>query len=164
MKLVMVTVPDCPNAPTLERRLLKALNESGARAATIAHRTVSDAGQAARWQMRGSPTLLIDGRDPFADAAMPTGLACRMYRDEQGRLEGAPSVPALVAALVAALRHALDSTRHQALAHTGGPDPNEVVPGSVPMWADARVAPAPGGQLRWKAGCGRCTSRCCAAS
>ncbi|WP_049564014.1 alkylmercury lyase family protein [Nonomuraea sp. SBT364] len=152
MKLVMVTVPDCPNAPTLERRLLKALDESGVQAAAIERRTVSDAGQAARWQMRGSPTLLIDGRDPFADPAMATGLACRMYRDEQGRLEGAPSVPALVAAL----RHALDGTRHQALAHTGGPDPNGVVPGSVPgsvpVWADAlgradagRAAPVEGG-------------------
>ncbi|TDD16813.1 alkylmercury lyase [Nonomuraea diastatica] len=138
MELVVVTVQDCPNAPVLEARLAQALAETGAAAAaTITRRTVSDAGQAARWQMRGSPTLLIDGRDPFADPAMPTGLACRMYRDEQDRLEGAPTVPVLVAAL----RRALDSTRHQALARAGGPDPNEVgpesVPGLVPVWADA---------------------------
>ncbi|MFC5822471.1 alkylmercury lyase [Nonomuraea insulae] len=104
MELIVVTVPDCPNAPTLERRLAQALAETGAtEAATITRRTVSDAEQADRWQMRGSPTLLIDGHDPFAAPATPTGLACRMYRDAQGRLEGAPSVPTLVAALRIAL-------------------------------------------------------------
>ncbi|MFI9846707.1 alkylmercury lyase [Nonomuraea sp. NPDC051941] len=105
MELVVVTVPDCPNAPTLETRLAQALAETGTTAAAvITRRTVRDAEEAARWQMRGSPTLLIDGRDPFADPATPTGLACRMYRDEQGRLDGAPTVAALAAALSEALR------------------------------------------------------------
>jgi hypothetical protein len=46
MELVMVTVPNCPNAPMLEARLAQALAESGATAAaTITRRTVSDAGQ-----------------------------------------------------------------------------------------------------------------------
>ncbi|MEO3853990.1 thioredoxin family protein [Acrocarpospora sp. B8E8] len=96
MELTVVAVPDCPNSPVLEERLAQALAETGAAArASITHRTVSDAEQAERWQMRGSPTLPVDGRDPFAGPAVPTGLACRMYRDEKGRLEGAPSVAAL---------------------------------------------------------------------
>ncbi|MGP3919840.1 thioredoxin family protein [Nonomuraea sp. 10N515B] len=96
MELTVVAVPNCPNAPLLEERLVHALAETGAAArASISRRTVSDAEQAKRWQMRGSPTLLIDDRDPFADPAVPTGLACRMYRDEEGHLEGAPSVAAL---------------------------------------------------------------------
>lgn len=100
MELVVVTVPDCPNAPVLEERLAQALAETGtAASASITRRTVTDAEQAARWQMRGSPTLLIDGRDPFADPAAPTGLACRIYRDEHGRPGGAPSVAALRQAL-----------------------------------------------------------------
>lgn len=70
---------------------------------SITRRTVADAEQAAHWHMRGSPTLLIQGRDPFADPAMPTGPACRMYRDEQGRAEGAPSVEALRRVLEQAL-------------------------------------------------------------
>jgi hypothetical protein len=28
---------------------------------------ISDKGEAARWGMQGSPTLLIDGADPFAE-------------------------------------------------------------------------------------------------
>lgn len=56
MELVVVTVPDCPNASMLEARLAQALAETGAAAqATITRHTASDAEQAARWQMRGSP-------------------------------------------------------------------------------------------------------------
>ncbi|MGW3353416.1 alkylmercury lyase family protein [Nonomuraea rubra] len=148
MELMVVTVPDCPNAPMLEARLAQALAETGAAApATITRRTVDDAGQAARWQMRGSPTLLIDGHDPFADPAMPTGLTCRMYRDEQGRLEGAPSVTAL--------RRALEQAGAQQ-GVAGGPGQDRRERGErwerAPVWSDAlgragagRLAPAAGG-------------------
>lgn len=112
MELEVVTVPDCPNAPLLEERLAPILAELGACGGVpIVRRTVADAEQAARWQMRGSPTLLIDGRDPFADPAVPTGLACRMYRDEEGRLEGAPSVAALRRALQQAIEDGNGSPR-----------------------------------------------------
>ncbi|MGP3920877.1 hypothetical protein, partial [Nonomuraea sp. 10N515B] len=60
MELVVVSVPDCPNAPILERRLAQALAETGIeQAASIARRVVSDGEQAARRQMRGSPTQPI---------------------------------------------------------------------------------------------------------
>jgi hypothetical protein len=48
---------------------------------------------------RGSPTVLVDGRDPFLDRDSPVGrLACRVDRTEDG-LAGAPTVDQLVAAL-----------------------------------------------------------------
>jgi len=37
----------------------------------------------------GSPTILIDGVDPFAEPGRPAGLACRMYRTATG-LAGTP--------------------------------------------------------------------------
>jgi hypothetical protein len=52
--------------------------------------------------MHGSPTLLIDGVDPFAGPDQPPSLSCRLYRDEAGRAGGAPSVQALRQALAAA--------------------------------------------------------------
>ena len=55
--------------------------------------------------MRGSPTLLIDGRDPFAVPGAGPALACRLYETEDGRLYGAPTV--------AALRRALDQAGGQ---------------------------------------------------
>jgi hypothetical protein len=47
---------------------------------------------------RGSPTVLVNGRDPFADTDSPVGFSCRVYRTEGG-LAGAPTVEQLVAVL-----------------------------------------------------------------
>jgi hypothetical protein len=44
---------------------------------------------------RGSPTILLDGRDPFADAPSPTGSACRVYVTENGAA-GSPTVEQLM--------------------------------------------------------------------
>ena len=42
--------------------------------------------------------MLVDGRDPFADPDAPVGLACRLYRTEEG-LAGSPTVEQLLAVL-----------------------------------------------------------------
>lgn len=42
----------------------------------------------------GSPTILVDGQDPFADQDAPIGLACRLYATEEG-LQGAPTIAQL---------------------------------------------------------------------
>jgi hypothetical protein len=97
MQLTVLAVPGCPNAPVLERRLAGLL--AGRPEATLTRRVVTDAADAARWGMRGSPTLLVDGRDPFGEPGPDPGLACRLYPGENGHLDGAPSVPALREAL-----------------------------------------------------------------
>ncbi|MEV5571854.1 thioredoxin family protein [Spirillospora sp. NPDC052269] len=98
---MVVTVPDCPNGSVLEERLAQALGESGdGPGVTVRRQEVRTEDEAERWGMHGSPTLLVDGRDPFATPDMPVGLACRLYpSDSGGRPEGAPSVEALRAAL-----------------------------------------------------------------
>ena len=64
-----------------------------------------DLAEAARWGMHGSPTLLIDGRDPFAVPGAAPAIACRLYEAENGRLDGAPAVSALRQALEQADAH-----------------------------------------------------------
>ncbi|MFN2545184.1 MAG: thioredoxin family protein [Actinomycetota bacterium] len=59
---------------------------------------VESAEEAERLQFRGSPTILVDGEDPFADESAPVGLACRLYRTEDG-VDGSPSMAQLRAAL-----------------------------------------------------------------
>jgi len=49
---------------------------------------------------RGSPTIIVDGADPFADPDAPIGLSCRVYRTEDG-YAGSPSFDQLRAALAA---------------------------------------------------------------
>src|SRR2546429_3541416 len=92
MNLTILAVPDCPNVGLLEQRLSTAL--AGRHDVTVTHHTIATDDQAARHGMHGSPTLLIDGADPFAQPGQPTSLSCRLYRTENGT-EGAPSLRAL---------------------------------------------------------------------
>ncbi len=65
MQLTVLAEPGCPNAPVLKDRLTAALD--GRTGVLMSHQVISDEGEAARWGMHGSPTLLIDGVDPFAE-------------------------------------------------------------------------------------------------
>ncbi|MGW2705338.1 hypothetical protein [Streptomyces sp. NPDC001340] len=49
--------------------------------------------------MTESPTVLIDGVDPFAVPGAPASLSCRLYLEPEGRIEGAPSLADLGRAL-----------------------------------------------------------------
>ena len=93
MQLTVLAVPGCPNAPVLGDRLAAVLD--GRAGVSVSHRVISDEGEAARWGMHGSPTLLIDGVDQFAEPGQPPSLSCRLYRDENGQLSGTPSVSQL---------------------------------------------------------------------
>ena len=62
----------------------------------MTERQVDSDADAKRWGMRGSPTILIDGDDPFGTEADEPSMSCRLYAG------GAPTV----ADLAAALRHA----------------------------------------------------------
>jgi hypothetical protein len=54
--------------------------------------------EAEQLSFRGSPTVLVNGEDPFADPSAPVGLTCRMY-PTAGGLGGVPPVAALTVAL-----------------------------------------------------------------
>jgi hypothetical protein len=89
MHLAVLAEPACPNAPVLVDRLAAVLD--GQAGVSVSHRVISDDDEAARWGMHGSPTLLIDGVDPFAEPGQPPSMSCRLYRDEHGQVSGAPS-------------------------------------------------------------------------
>src|SRR5215471_3177665 len=93
MHLTILAVPDCPNAPVLEDRLAAVLH--GRADVSVSHEVITDEGEAARRGMHGSPTLLIDGADLFAEPGQPSSMSCRLYRDDDGRASGAPSVAQL---------------------------------------------------------------------
>jgi Alkylmercury lyase len=101
MQLTVLAVPGCPNAPVLGDRLAAVLD--GRAGVLVSHQVISDEGEAARWGMHGSPTLLIDGADPFAERGQTPTMSCRLYRDENGQLSGAPSLGQLRQAIEQAL-------------------------------------------------------------
>lgn len=73
--IAVLSVPDCPNVPLLVERLQEVLP---GRTQPVEVFVVRDEAQASAWGMCGSPTLLVDGVDPFAvDGAQPS-LSCRL--------------------------------------------------------------------------------------
>ncbi|WP_405982403.1 thioredoxin family protein [Streptomyces sp. NBC_00158] len=103
MRITVLTVPGCPNAPLAMERVAAAL---AARRAEVELVEVHDQAQAAEYGMNGSPTILLDGVDPFAPQGVVPSVSCRLYRHADGTVSGAPSV--------AALREALDCGAVQA--------------------------------------------------
>jgi hypothetical protein len=90
MRVMVLAVPDCPNAMLLDERLAQVLD--GRRDVSVSRQVIEDEQDAARQGMHGSPTILVNGADPFAEPGQRATLSCRLYRDSDGRVDGAPSV------------------------------------------------------------------------
>ncbi|MGH8975047.1 MAG: hypothetical protein ACRD0C_17830 [Acidimicrobiia bacterium] len=97
MEIDLLYVPDCPHRSVARHHLDLALARTRL-SAVVREREIHSGDEAARLGMRGSPTILIDGHDPFADSEEPAGLSCRLYRSETG-VNGAPTVRQLADAL-----------------------------------------------------------------
>jgi hypothetical protein len=87
----------CPSWRTLDERLRSVLDAAG-RTEAITYVRVETDEEARRLQFHGSPTILIDGRDPFDVPGMSVGLTCRLYRTPAG-LAGSPTAEQLAAVL-----------------------------------------------------------------
>lgn len=100
VEVTLLYFDGCPSWRLADERLAEALALTGHPDQPVTRRQVTTPEQAEQLGFRGSPTVLLDGRDPFPEPGAPTGLACRMFRTPDG-LAGAPSVEQLVAALTA---------------------------------------------------------------
>jgi hypothetical protein len=92
-------VPDCPNVAVLAARLDEVLDGCTDFEAEIEQHVVADQDEAVAVGMTGSPTLLLDGTDPFGVPGVSASMSCRLYLDETGAPAGSPSVAQLRAAL-----------------------------------------------------------------
>ena len=93
MKLQILHVPDCPNVAVLAARLDEVLADRGG--VEVERRVIADQDEAVAAGMTGSPTLLVDGTDPFAMPDSSASVSCRLYIDETGAAVGSPSVAQL---------------------------------------------------------------------
>lgn len=87
----------CPNWHVADERLRDAMQTSGVEDEII-YEKIETPERAMEARFRGSPTILFDGRDPFAVDDAPVGLACRIFQTEAGP-DGAPSLTQLAAIL-----------------------------------------------------------------
>jgi hypothetical protein len=97
VRIAIVHVPGCPNVDRLRARLRDALAGLGVEA-SVRQVEVDTGDAAARAGLAGSPTILIDGRDPFPGESDAGSLSCRLYRTGDD-VDGAPSMGQLMEAL-----------------------------------------------------------------
>ncbi|KOU70339.1 alkylmercury lyase family protein [Streptomyces diastaticus] len=96
MRITVLTVPGCPNAAPAAERVRAVL---AGREAQLDLVEVHDLAQAAECGMTGSPTILVDGVDPFASEGVEPSMSCRLYRGADGTVSGVPGEAALCQAL-----------------------------------------------------------------
>ena len=89
---------DCPNWRVAEARLKEALVSVGADPDALVYEQVTTHEQAEALGFQGSPTILVDGADPFAEPDGSAGLTCRFYRTAMC-VQPAPTVEQLQAVL-----------------------------------------------------------------
>ena len=106
MKITLQYFDGCPNWEILDSKIAEALD--GRSGAEVVHQRVETPEDASRLGFHGSPTVLIDGVDPFAEDSAPVGLACRRYRTPDGRA-GSPTVAQLRTAIRGASRDVRES-------------------------------------------------------
>jgi hypothetical protein len=96
MNIAILYFNDCPHWKLANERVAAVSAERSD--ITVTHRLVESVEEAERLAFHGSPSILIDGVDAFADAAAAIGLSCRLYRTPEGPA-GAPTVEQLRSAI-----------------------------------------------------------------
>lgn len=92
MDVTLLYFDGCPHWLEVEARLRTLAAE---RPDVHLHRRIVETPEEAqRMSFRGSPSILIDGVDPFATADDPVGLSCRVYQTLHGPA-GAPTLDQL---------------------------------------------------------------------
>ncbi len=98
MKVTLLFFDGCPHWQLGHERMQKALEQIGADPDGLRLVQIRTREDAKRWQFRGSPTFLVNGRNPFDAPGAQVGLAYRIYKTTDGHA-GTPTVAELVAAL-----------------------------------------------------------------
>ena len=82
----------CPHWQLAEERLRRVAR--GREDVSIERQLVETTEDAEQLGFTGSPTILVDGVDPFAEPNQPVGLGCRVYQTPGG-VAGSPTVEQL---------------------------------------------------------------------
>lgn len=81
MDVALLYFDGCPSWQTTDRRLRELADELGF---DISYHKVDTPEAAQELPFAGSPTVLVDGRDPLAHGDEPVGLSCRIYQTADG--------------------------------------------------------------------------------
>lgn len=96
MDVSLLYFDDCPNWILAHERLAAIAAQRADMVLTL--HCVETVEEAERVGFHGSPSILVDGIDVFAEPGAGVGLSCRVYRTPDG-LPGAPTMDQLKAKL-----------------------------------------------------------------
>ncbi len=90
MNIELLVIPGCPNTAAAAELIATVVADTGIRA-TVTQTVITSQDQARRRRFVGSPTILLDGTDPFAPPGASPAMACRLYPTPDGP-RGIPDV------------------------------------------------------------------------
>lgn len=97
MNVTLQYFDTCPNWKVTVERIKSVVSAHGLDV-DLQYQLVESPEEAEEYSFHGSPTLLVDGVDPFATEDTQVGFACRIYHTDDGQAE-APSVEQIAHAL-----------------------------------------------------------------
>ena len=89
MDIELLVVAGCPHQEAAAELIESAVAATQV-VATLTQTIIYTQDQAERRDFTGSPTILVDGTDPFAEPGARAALACRLYATPDG-LRGVPA-------------------------------------------------------------------------
>lgn len=92
MNVTLLYFDDCPNWQEADQHLRALAAEHPEM--VVKRRLVETVEDAEATRFHGSPSIAVDGVDPFADDDAPVGLSCRMYQTADGAA-GSPTLDQL---------------------------------------------------------------------
>ena len=98
LNVELLVIPDCPHEADVRALIVGALADVGARNFSVKTTVIADEPEALRRGFVGSPTILVNGVDPFEVSGSPVGLGCRIYLTLCGSA-GTPTLSGLRQAL-----------------------------------------------------------------
>lgn len=98
MRIELLYFDGCPNWMAADARIAEALAALGRADVEVERRRVETVEQAEALGFLGSPTIRIDGTDPFPTGNQQVGLSCRLYSTPKG-LSGTPTTEQLLEVL-----------------------------------------------------------------
>lgn len=101
VRVVLRYFDGCPHWQIAHDRLRQVLRKEGLPDVELVLERVETVEDAERLRFVGSPTILMNGRDPFGGTEANFGLSCRIFQTPEG-LAGSPTPEQLREALHAA--------------------------------------------------------------
>lgn len=90
IEIELLIVPDCPNEAGAAALITTAVADIQVRA-NVTRTVIATHDQALQRGFVGSPTILLNGSDPFAQPGTAVGLACRLHSTPDG-VRGVPTL------------------------------------------------------------------------